>query len=300
MLLTETDVLVQLNLSHDALVAIVFEGELKAYAPGAGSTALVIPKQSSKETETCPAARKLSCHKKSLIDLSKYGKPDTEDGCYKALCDYYNFEKPKAIDLSKYSNHKASAPPMPQSASNPDDNIGCLSAFQGLLYPPHREYEYSIFYDSNGAVIYDRLSGLLAITINENVHHSVRQLALSCLLPDLRFRPSHVDALSQSLFPEVTAPQITRDHQSDTAPATPQLTAKQKAARANKQIPREKVRAKAKELWLKYPNMTKVDMAMRDEICTITGATDVTPKTIENWIANLNPDRSRGRRPKKT
>jgi hypothetical protein len=203
--LSETEVLERLNLSHDALVPIVFEGELKAYAPGAGSTALVIPKQSSKETQTCTAARKLSCQKNSFIDLSKYGKPDTEDGCYKALCDYYNFEKPKAIDLSEYSNDKASAPAMPQSASNPDDNIGCLSAFEGLLYPPHREYEYSIFYGSNGAIL-DRIPGLLTITINMNVHPSIRRLALSCLLPELRFITTDVEGVFNNLFPQAPAP----------------------------------------------------------------------------------------------
>lgn len=90
----------------------------------------------------------------------------------------------------------------------------------------------------------------------------------------------------------------------DTAPAQQsplkKRTAKQIAAQNAKQLVKEEVRAVAIKLWKKDPSITKADMAMHDEINSVPGATDRTPKTLENWIADLNPDRSKGRRPKKT
>lgn len=64
---------------------------------------------------------------------------------------------------------------------------------------------------------------------------------------------------------------------------------------------REKVRSIAEELWIKYPDMTKADMALRDEISNACASMErlYAVATIERWIKDLNPDRTPGRRKKK-
>lgn len=61
------------------------------------------------------------------------------------------------------------------------------------------------------------------------------------------------------------------------------------------------VREIAKDLWKKEPDITKADMAMRDEItiaCTNIGR-EYAVSTIEKWIKDLNPNRKPGRRKQK-
>jgi len=73
---------------------------------------------------------------------------------------------------------------------------------------------------------------------------------------------------------------------------------RQKKLRPNqrhKQVARKVV----KELWTKDPDMTKNDMARCDEIQELFEGRVYADSTIEKWIADLNPNRSPGRRPKK-
>lgn len=104
------------------------------------------------------------------------------------------------------------------------------------------------------------------------------------------FRRSHVEEYE-------TRNGIVPHNQSE---SSKKLTAKQISARAKRKILKEEVRKVSEKRWGKDPSITKVDMAMRDEISKIKGASDVAPQTIERWIADLNPNRKPGRRPKKT
>jgi hypothetical protein len=76
------------------------------------------------------------------------------------------------------------------------------------------------------------------------------------------------------------------------------LTPKQIIAKNKRCVVKEEVRKVAKKLWEKYPKTTKADMAMHNEINSIQGADKLTEKTIENYIADLNPNRKPGRRSK--
>ena len=64
---------------------------------------------------------------------------------------------------------------------------------------------------------------------------------------------------------------------------------------------KKKVREIAEDFWRKEPDITKADMAMRDEItiaCTNIGR-EYAVSTIEKWIKDLNPNRKPGRRKQK-
>lgn len=65
------------------------------------------------------------------------------------------------------------------------------------------------------------------------------------------------------------------------------------------QIHKERCRAAAKELWKENPEITIADMAVRDEITEACDGKLYIEKTIRDWIKDLCPDRSPGRRPKK-
>jgi hypothetical protein len=62
---------------------------------------------------------------------------------------------------------------------------------------------------------------------------------------------------------------------------------------------KEECRAIAKKIWEKNPEMTIVDMIKTKEIDEIRKykKKPYTDKTLRNWIKNLCPDRSKGRRP---
>ena len=68
------------------------------------------------------------------------------------------------------------------------------------------------------------------------------------------------------------------------------------------QIIREKVREKAAEIWQDDPTITIADMFVNDKIGKIAVRKNgeiFAEKTIRNWINDLCPDRSPGRRPEK-
>lgn len=64
------------------------------------------------------------------------------------------------------------------------------------------------------------------------------------------------------------------------------------------QIHRERCRTAAAMIWTNEPNLTISEMIERDEItATACEHCKYTPKTLRDWIADLCPDRSPGRRP---
>jgi hypothetical protein len=68
------------------------------------------------------------------------------------------------------------------------------------------------------------------------------------------------------------------------------------------QLHRIKCREVAEKLWGKHPNMTIADMIEQKEILSVSKKTNgkyYLEKTIRNWINDLCPDRSPGRRRKK-
>jgi hypothetical protein len=104
-------------------------------------------------------------------------------------------------------------------------------------------------------------------------------------------RPSFASSESWQLYPcQGTAQQ---------SPAK-ERTAKQIAAQNAKRLVKEEVRKVAKTLWQKDPSITKADMAVHDDINSIPGASEMTEKTLGEWIKDLNPNRRPGRRPKQT
>jgi hypothetical protein len=62
---------------------------------------------------------------------------------------------------------------------------------------------------------------------------------------------------------------------------------------------KKQCRRVAKPLWEKYPTMTIADMILLDEISHACEGKVYTDKTLRNWIKDLCPDPSPGRRPKK-
>ena len=65
------------------------------------------------------------------------------------------------------------------------------------------------------------------------------------------------------------------------------------------QIHRIECRKVAKRLWQENPTITIADMILKDEINVLFSGKTYTENTIRNWIKDLCPDRSAGRRPKK-
>lgn len=55
----------------------------------------------------------------------------------------------------------------------------------------------------------------------------------------------------------------------------------------------------AAQIWEKEPNVTITDMILRDEIAKACAPKTYAEKTLREWINNLSPDRSPGRRPEK-
>lgn len=75
-----------------------------------------------------------------------------------------------------------------------------------------------------------------------------------------------------------------------------------KRKKNNRQELIEKVRRRAGLAWIKDPTITIEAMSQRDEISTIAvkkDGTNYTIKTIRNWIKDMAPNRSPGRRPEK-
>ena len=63
------------------------------------------------------------------------------------------------------------------------------------------------------------------------------------------------------------------------------------------QCHREAARAKATALWLKDETITIADMIRRDEITNACGGKNYRDGTLRDWIKDLCPDRTPGRRP---
>ena len=59
------------------------------------------------------------------------------------------------------------------------------------------------------------------------------------------------------------------------------------------------VREAAKKIWKEHPEITIADMIERDELNEVCEGKVYTKETMRNWIKDLAPDRSPGRRPKK-
>jgi hypothetical protein len=55
----------------------------------------------------------------------------------------------------------------------------------------------------------------------------------------------------------------------------------------------------AAKIWENDPTITIADMIYRDEIAKVSTPKTYNEKTLRNWIKDLCPNRSRGRRPKK-
>jgi hypothetical protein len=63
------------------------------------------------------------------------------------------------------------------------------------------------------------------------------------------------------------------------------------------QIHKHRCRSLATYFWEQDPDLTKANMAQKTELLDIACENKTyTPKTIEGWIKDLNPDRSQGRR----
>jgi hypothetical protein len=76
------------------------------------------------------------------------------------------------------------------------------------------------------------------------------------------------------------------------------LSFKEKKLRPN-QNHKIEYRKVAESLWEKNPTITITDMCYKDEINEISDPKQYSEKTIRNWIKDLCPNRSPGRRPKK-
>jgi hypothetical protein len=55
----------------------------------------------------------------------------------------------------------------------------------------------------------------------------------------------------------------------------------------------------AAEIWNKDPSITIEDMVRKDEINSVSAPKIYGKKTLRNWIKDLCPNRTPGRRPKK-
>jgi hypothetical protein len=75
---------------------------------------------------------------------------------------------------------------------------------------------------------------------------------------------------------------------------------KRERKKGKRQICREKVREKAREIWDKEPSITIEAMSISDDVTNITleqCGTMFVEKTVRGWIKDLCPNRSPGRRP---
>ena len=89
---------------------------------------------------------------------------------------------------------------------------------------------------------------------------------------------------------------------------TTKIAAKAKGRHAKVQTPRKlrpnqrhkiACRAEAEKLWKQDPSITIADMIQRDELNEACEGKIYTEKTMREWIKDLCPDRTAGRRPKK-
>jgi len=103
-------------------------------------------------------------------------------------------------------------------------------------------------------------------------------------MSDLLFRLSDIEDF-ESEHPEIIADRI-----DDKKP--------EKKLRPN-QVHRIKCREVAEKLWAEDPTLTIVDMTYKDEINALFDGKSYVEDTIRNWIKDLNPNRSPGRRPKR-
>jgi len=81
------------------------------------------------------------------------------------------------------------------------------------------------------------------------------------------------------------------------------VAAKRKKKLSQSQLQRKKCRKIAEKFWKEDPTITIKDMIKRQEIRDVSRKPDgnfFKPRTVRNWINNLCPNRSPGRRPKKT
>lgn len=82
----------------------------------------------------------------------------------------------------------------------------------------------------------------------------------------------------------------------EATPQKPETEPKEKTLR-NNQRHRERCRALASLIWSKEPNITIADMSLRDEIVTFgCEGTMYSEDTLRDWLKDLCPNRSPGRR----
>jgi hypothetical protein len=95
---------------------------------------------------------------------------------------------------------------------------------------------------------------------------------------------------------------IAKEENGRLSPGKAPVELKKERKKTKVQIIREKVREKARELWQNDPTITIADMFVNHEISDIAVRENgeiFIEKTIRDWIKDLCPDRSHGRRPKK-
>jgi hypothetical protein len=114
-----------------------------------------------------------------LEDCQKPGQ-DSNDGCAKEKCVYYNYKHIEYMTSENYSSSK------PSPAILTVNIQGCLELFLGA-----KGYHATFFHSREpgfnvGKVFY-----------NEKTHSSIRRVALLDMLPNLCFRQTEVDALEQ-------------------------------------------------------------------------------------------------------
>jgi hypothetical protein len=143
----------------------------------------------------------------------------------------------------------------------------------------HDDEIYSVMFNAGLATI-DPLgneldSNRIDRLINDNIFYVL----------DLLFRLSDVEEF-ESEHPEIVSYRI-------------QAKKSEKKLRPN-QLHKLKCREVAQKIWKEDPSITIADMIHKDEINEVCDGKVYTEKTIRNWIKDLCPDRSPGRRRKKS
>jgi hypothetical protein len=149
----------------------------------------------------------------------------------------------------------------------------------------------------------------LAFLHNADLKHTLHKTASrkafgweGCQLPGNQEHAQKViDAVLESLYHErdiskIDA-EIEKTRRVQAALEKPKKVAGKKLRK--NQIHRANCRNAALKLWNEHPNITIADMILRDEIARACDGKVYAEKTLRNWIKDLAPDRSAGRRPKR-
>lgn len=110
-----------------------------------------------------------------------------------------------------------------------------------------------------------------------------------------------LDRLSECLFRRDDVRQVEKELSPLAAAKAEKPSKKSATPRKLRPNQRHKIscRAEAKKLWKEDPSITIADMIRRDELNTVCEGRVYTDKAMREWIKDLCPDRSGGRRPKK-